>query len=111
METPIDFLSGVFANIDQVAEPGSAAATTALDFANLKAHVEGSTIWQYSGSLTTPSCDEDVAWNVVENPVFISPTMYRAVKSVVKFNSRFTQNEPGEVNLLDEARRVLEVAA
>ena len=103
METSAAFINGVFAHVDQAAESGSHAPTSPLDFTQPKEHVAQSTVWQYSGSLTTPSCDEGVAWNVVENPLFIDATTYRKVKSVLKYNSRFAQANPGENNLITDS--------
>ena len=103
--------SSVFANLDRAGETGAAVETAPINFTALKEHIAASTIWQYEGSLTTPSCDEGVSWNVVENPLFISSTTYRQIKSVIKFNSRYTQNAPGEVNLVDNACTALTAEA
>ncbi|KAH8176275.1 eukaryotic-type carbonic anhydrase domain-containing protein [Sarocladium implicatum] len=103
MEVPSPFIASVFANLEKATERGAAAETAPIDFTALKEHIASTNVWQYQGSLTTPSCDEGVAWNVVERPVFVSSTVYRKVKSVIKFNSRFTQNAPGEANLLENA--------
>jgi hypothetical protein len=100
MEVTTPFIKSVFANLDKAAETGSAAGTMPLDFASLKEHVAASTVWQYQGSLTTPPCSEGVSWNVVENPLFVDATLFRKVKTVMKFNSRYTQNEPGQDNFL-----------
>jgi carbonic anhydrase len=111
MEVPAAFISSVFANLDRAGETGAAVETAPINFTALKEHIAASTIWQYEGSLTTPSCDEGVSWNVVENPLFISSTTYRQIKSVIKFNSRYTQNQPGEVNLVDNACTALTAEA
>ncbi|KAK0389242.1 hypothetical protein NLU13_2817 [Sarocladium strictum] len=110
MEVPAAFISSVFANLNRAGETGAAVETTPINFTALKEHIAASTIWQYEGSLTTPSCDEGVSWNVVERPLFVSPTTYRQIKSVIKFNSRYTQNAPGEANLVDNACTVLSAA-
>jgi carbonic anhydrase len=62
---------------------------------------------RYSGSLTTPPCDEDIAWHVSCRPLTISVATYQIVKDVVKFNARFTQNTPGEINLLENVANEL----
>ena len=103
MEVPSPFIASVFANLEKATEAGSAAETAPIDFEALKQHIADTTVWQYQGSLTTPSCDEGVAWNVLERPIFVDATVYRKVKGVMKFNSRFTQNAPGEANLLETA--------
>ncbi len=82
--------------------------TGPLNFAGLESHFNGATVYQYDGSLTTPPCTEKVAWNVVRQPIYISYKTYRAVKSVLKFNSRYTQNDPDQINLLDKSRNSLD---
>jgi carbonic anhydrase len=62
---------------------------------------------RYSGSLTTPPCDEDIAWNVGCRPLTVSVETYRRVKDVLKFNARFAQNIPGEINLLENVANEL----
>ncbi|KAK0383977.1 hypothetical protein NLU13_8066 [Sarocladium strictum] len=92
-EQTSDFVSATFANLDKAPNAGSVTETPALDFGALQAHINNST--------------EGVAWNVVEKPVFMNTTLYREIKNNLKFNSRFTQNEPGAINLLDQARLLL----
>ena len=33
--------------------------------------------YQYSGSLTTPTCNEVVTWNVMEKPIYVSTSQAR----------------------------------
>uniref|UniRef100_L2GBZ8 Carbonic anhydrase n=1 Tax=Colletotrichum fructicola (strain Nara gc5) TaxID=1213859 RepID=L2GBZ8_COLFN len=70
--------------------------------ANVFAHLD-----EYSGSLTTPPCTEGIAWNVVAEPLTVDDVTFRAAKRVMKFNSRYTQNVPGQKNLLDHSRVML----
>ncbi|KAK2773308.1 carbonic anhydrase [Colletotrichum kahawae] len=104
---PSPFLANVFAHLDEVAEPGSHAETQALDFCELKDLLARSDVYQYSGSLTTPPCTEGIAWNVVAEPLTVDDVTFRAAKRVMKFNSRYTQNVPGQKNLLDHSRVML----
>ncbi|WYZ39674.1 hypothetical protein EsH8_IV_000015 [Colletotrichum jinshuiense] len=102
-ETSDPLLAAVFENIDQVTEWGSHAPTGALDFTSLSEHLSKNTIYQYSGSLTTPPCTEAIAWNVVGTPIPLDIAHYLKVKSIMKYNARYTQNSPGEMNLLENA--------
>ncbi|KAF9878090.1 carbonic anhydrase [Colletotrichum karsti] len=102
-ETTDPILAAIFKNVDQVKTVGAHAATGPLDFSALSSHLSKSTIYQYSGSLTTPPCTESIAWNVVGTPINIDIATYKKAKGIMKFNSRYTQNNPGEMNLLENA--------
>lgn len=70
---------------------------------------EQSTIYTYAGSLTTPPCSEAVTWFVVETPLSVSVGQYNQFKKIMKFNSRFTQNDlhkPVTDNLIADACQV-----
>jgi carbonic anhydrase len=101
-------LTAALANIGSIPSAGDKTTTGALDFSSLVSHLNSATVAQYAGSLTTPPCYEGVTFNVVQSPLYISVGTFRALKDVVKFNARYTQNTPGQVNLLDNARNVLD---
>lgn len=57
-------------------------------------------MFQYSGSLTTPPCKEGLTFLVMEEPLALDVKTYNALKAVIKFNARYSQNKLGEENLL-----------
>lgn len=70
---------------------------------------KSSTVYTYAGSLTTPPCSEAVTWFVAETPIDVSVRQYKQFKRIMKFNSRFTQNDlhkPVTDNLIADACQV-----
>jgi carbonic anhydrase len=103
--TPL--FDSVFAHIEDVATPGTYTKTGALNFAALTKHLKSHGIYEYSGSLTTPPCSENVAWFISTEPLPLNVQSYNAVKKVLKFNARYTQNALGQDNLLEVAAKSL----
>ncbi|KAF4508823.1 hypothetical protein G6O67_005155 [Ophiocordyceps sinensis] len=85
--------------VKEVSRPGQSAFTGPLNHADLQYHLSQSDVYQYSGSLTTPPCSENVVVGVVARPLYFHPREYRALKDTIKFNSRYT-DRPGRPNLL-----------
>lgn len=98
-----ELLTGVIKNIKDIEEPGSVTKTGPLDFEPLIDHLQTKPLFQYAGSLTTPPCAEGVTFFVTKEPLPVNVETFLALKSVVKFNSRYTQNALGETNLLQVA--------
>ncbi|EJD37812.1 carbonic anhydrase [Auricularia subglabra TFB-10046 SS5] len=94
-------LDSVFHHLDNATVAGSEAHTGELKFAEVIGAVQNGPLYSYSGSLTTPPCTQGVSWMVLGTPLAIDVKTYKAVKKVMKFNARFTQNTPGEVNLAE----------
>ena len=46
------------------------------------------TYWSYSGSLTTPPCSEGVSWNVLSEPIELSPEQIATFESIYPYNAR-----------------------
>lgn len=99
--TPL--LNTVFADVNEIAEPGSTTELGLLDFSSVSRHFMNNDIYTYSGSLTTPPRTEGVSWYVSGLPVVLDVDTYNQVKKVLRFNSRYTQNVLGQEDLLQLA--------
>ncbi|VUC29372.1 unnamed protein product [Clonostachys rosea] len=100
-------LTSVFENAAEAATPGEATLTGPLMFKDLEDHFGSSNVFEYSGSLTTPPCSENVHWYVSAKPLAIDQDTYTKVKGIMKFNSRYTQNTPGGINLLQNSANAI----
>lgn len=87
--------------LSEISTPGTVTETGALDFAPLIEHVQTTSLFQYAGSLTTPPCAEGLTFLVTQQPLPLNVATYNALKSIIKFNSRYTQNTLGQTNLLE----------
>ncbi|KAJ5233499.1 uncharacterized protein N7469_005265 [Penicillium citrinum] len=101
----------IFSQVHKIASPGTSVRLNRLMFGDLAAHLESNPVYQYSGSLTTPPCTEGVSWFVSSKPLALSTKMFNAIKHVLKFNARYTQNALGEKNLLEVAASELDLAS
>lgn len=102
-ETSNPLLSGLRSSLAAIATPGTKTEVESLDFASVIEHVQTTSLFQYTGSLTTPPCAEGVTFLIAQEPLAIDVNTFNEIKSVVKFNSRYTQNALGEDNLLTVA--------
>ncbi|KAK7007873.1 carbonic anhydrase [Favolaschia claudopus] len=98
-----EILTSVIENLDKIKEPGTRTNTGKLDFAPLIDAIQKGPLFQYTGSLTTPPCAEGLTFLVLEKPLPINVKTFNALKSVIKFNARYSQNKLGETNLLSVA--------
>ncbi|KAK1215308.1 hypothetical protein PQX77_022099 [Marasmius sp. AFHP31] len=96
-----EFLTAVTENIEDVTEPGSIAPTGALDFSEITTAFENQDKFHYVGSLTTPPCTEGINFVILKEPFSLDVKTYNAMKKIMKFNARYTQNAPGRENLLE----------
>ncbi|EGD90844.1 hypothetical protein H112_01427 [Trichophyton rubrum D6] len=99
--TPL--LTQVFANLHRITTPGTVTKTRRLDFSKLVKLFHAHDIYTYTGSLTTPPCSDKVDWYLSSAPLTISVSSFNALKKVVKYNARYTQNSPGLKNLMEIA--------
>lgn len=101
-----DLLHNVFLNLRNATRAGTSAPTGALSMSALAAAIRAGPLYAYDGSLTTPPCTEGVQWLVLGRARPLHVDTYNAVKRVLKFNARYSQNAPGKMNLLEKARRI-----
>jgi carbonic anhydrase len=102
--TPL--ISGLRPHLAAIATPGTKTSIEGgLDFSAMLTHLATSDIFQYSGSLTTPPCSEGITFLVAKSPLPIDVETYNSIKSIVKFNSRYTQNTLGEENMIAVGNR------
>lgn len=95
-------IAGITPHLNAITEPGAETEIEGgIDFSGVVAKVAESNILQYTGSLTTPPCSEGVTFLVVEDPLRINVPDYNAIKKMVKFNSRLTQNVLDSDNILN----------
>ena len=97
---PIPPFDSIFDSVLQVSDPGSTATTGLMNFTLLEDFFNGSPIYQYNGSLTTPPCTEGVSWYVSVEAIPLDAKRYNNLKRVLKYNARYAQNYPGKENLL-----------
>ncbi|KUJ06313.1 carbonic anhydrase [Mollisia scopiformis] len=66
-------------------------------------HFKRNLVYRYSGSLTTPPCEENVEWLFSAEPLAIDIGAFKIAKNVSGSNLRYIQSNPGVKNVLQEA--------
>lgn len=104
-------IAGLTPHLSAIETPGAETEIEGgIDFSGVVAQVASSNILQYTGSLTTPPCSEGVTFLLVENPLKINVPDYNAIKKVVRFNSRLTQNVLDADNILSVGANSIKMA-
>src|SRR5271170_1364104 len=101
----LPFIDAILAGLGNVTSPGTNTTVGPVDLSPVVAALTTSSLtnYLYSGSLTTPPCTEGVMFLIPAEQIPITVAQFNALKRVMKFNSRYTQNELGDVNLLQVA--------
>jgi carbonic anhydrase len=103
--TGLAFIDTIVAGLPAITQAGTNTTVDGLDLTPvIELQTSSAAKYLYSGSLTTPPCSEGVTFLIPETTLPISVEQYKALKSVIKFNSRYTQNKLGEENLLQRAK-------
>ncbi|KAG5637200.1 hypothetical protein H0H81_005413 [Sphagnurus paluster] len=103
-----EFVRTLAQHIKKIKVPGSKTRVNGLKFRQIVTTIHKSRLYQYAGSLTTPPCSEGITWLVSQTPLPIDVASYLAFKKIIKFNARFTQNTPGQRNLIEVAAEMIQ---
>lgn len=99
-------IAGLQPHLAAIAQPGTKTKIESLDFSSVQTHVQTtSKLFQYTGSLTTPPCAEGLTFLVAQTPLAIDVATYNEIKSIVKFNARYTQDQAINANLIEVAQK------
>jgi hypothetical protein len=97
-------LETVFSKVGEIRTPGTRTLTPPLAMGSVVEAIMSGSFQSYSGSLTTPPCQEGVKWFVATQKLQVSTATFENVRAVIGFNARYPQNTPGETNMLQLAR-------
>lgn len=104
-------IAGLTPHLSAITTPGAETEIEGgIDFSGVTAQLASSNVLQYTGSLTTPPCSEGVTFLLVESPLKINVPDYNAIKKVVRFNSRLTQNVLDADNILGVGAASIQMA-
>jgi carbonic anhydrase len=96
-------IDGVTQNIQNIQNPGTTTKTGSLQFEQIVQFIQTTSLYAYTGSLTTPPCSPGLKFHLASQPLPVSVDNYLKIKAVIGYNSRDLQNEPGQQNLLSIA--------
>src|SRR5437762_7591216 len=101
----LTFLDTIVNHLPNISYPGLSVTLPSLDLSAMTSLFTNTSIntFIYSGSLTTPPCSEGVIFLIPDERLPITVDQFNALKSVIKFNARYTQNRVGDGNLIQIA--------
>ena len=102
----VPFLDSIVSGLPAIVAPGSETRIQSIDLSPAVDLLTNSSVntFTYVGSLTTPPCSEGLPFFIPNERLPISVSQFNTLKSVLKFNSRYTQNALGDGNLLQIAK-------
>ncbi|OCT64524.1 carbonic anhydrase 4 [Xenopus laevis] len=78
-------LANLLANVSVVGSNITLNASFSID--SVLGEVDKTSYYRYSGSLTTPTCDEAVVWTIFKNPILIPDSVIRTFSSSLIHNT------------------------
>jgi carbonic anhydrase len=102
----LPFMDTIVAGLGNIQQSGTNTTIGEIDLSPVTQTLAQASCqsFAYTGSLTQPPCTEGVAWLIPNQQFPITVAQFNALKSVLKFNSRYTQNKLGDGNLLQIAK-------
>lgn len=100
----VGFIDSIVSGLPYITDPKTNTTVSGVDLTPVIDLFGSSTKFQYSGSLTTPPCSEGVMFLIPTVQLPVTVDQFNALKRVLKFNSRYTQNKLGDGNLLQIAK-------
>jgi carbonic anhydrase len=101
----LPFIDSIIAGLPAISARGSNTSIGEIDLSPvIEVLSKSPSTFAYTGSLTQPPCTEGVKWVIPQHTFPITVHQFNALKSVCKFNSRYTQNKLGDGNLLQIAK-------